>query len=640
MKKIMSIGLVFCLVLSVILSTCAMSFAANDVALSVGGEISKIQYSQIDNNEVVYFYSGSTKVSNQYILPPEGAVSHYRLVFEISGISVPRTIRFDVNKGSVGQIRLANLSDPKRTNVVVEINKKPDYTLSPSQDGKALVLTIKGDSKSSTTPAPTPSPKPTPTPTPKPSPTPTPKPSVTPIPSPSPSGNSGQGSIITKNGPASWTMSGDTCVVTLEGVVLSQSSSTNQPKLEHREKSKMLQITIPGKDTRFTNGFLSGNDVIRGVLINYNDKNNQTIIRISYPNYITYTLSVSNGNSVIKIKEGSKPAPQPSATPTPSAKPSPSPSPSASPSPSPAPPSRGVPATMKNIELGDGTDVAVKIIDKGIVNRYRQLAGSIVTDSSEKDNTFTFMFPVSLADLGSGIFNTNTGILKSVVTYTTSKNSYLMLTPNGPGKSFKIIEGSNPDELLIVPGTANDPNPPKSSKLVVLDPGHGGSDPGAVVGPYLEKVYNLDISLKVYNILKSKGVNVEITRTTDVFVPLDDRAKFANDRNADFFVSIHNNIMPSNYKGSMVLHYPTSYYGKAYARLIQNNLVKDLGTGDIGIKGDKDIVVLRKTKMPAVLIEVACMSYPGDLALLNTESFRQKAAESIANSIIQILNSM
>jgi N-acetylmuramoyl-L-alanine amidase len=70
-----------------------------------------------------------------------------------------------------------------------------------------------------------------------------------------------------------------------------------------------------------------------------------------------------------------------------------------------------------------------------------------------------------------------------------------------------------------------------------------------------------------------------------------------------------------------------------------DNLVKDLKTANIGIQGRQNTVVLRDTKMPAILAEVACMSDAGDLELLNTESFKQKAAESIANSIIQILGS-
>ncbi|NMA65885.1 MAG: N-acetylmuramoyl-L-alanine amidase, partial [Clostridiaceae bacterium] len=293
-------------------------------------------------------------------------------------------------------------------------------------------------------------------------------------------------------------------------------------------------------------------------------------------------------------------------------------------------------SSVKNIELGDGSNVALRLVNQGIVNRYRNSIGDIITDDSSKDGTFTFMMPKSIVDLGSGNVNLNNQLVKTVVTYTTSQNSFLMLNRTNPGQKFKIIEGSSPNELLVVTDLSSNTN----SKLVVLDPGHGGSDPGATVGSYFEKDYNLDIALKCMAILKSQGINVEITRTTDVFVSLDDRAEFANNKKADVFVSIHNNIMPNGYKGSMTLYYPTSYKGKEYARIIQDNLVKDLGTGNIGLKSDGKIVVLRKTKMPAVLAEIACMSDANDLAMLNTPSFRQKAAESLAKSIITILNSM
>jgi N-acetylmuramoyl-L-alanine amidase len=132
---------------------------------------------------------------------------------------------------------------------------------------------------------------------------------------------------------------------------------------------------------------------------------------------------------------------------------------------------------------------------------------------------------------------------------------------------------------------------------------------------------------------------VALTRTTDVFVGLEERAKFANDLYASLFVSIHNNSMTAGYKGTMMLYYPTSTTGKAYAQIMLNNMVRDLNTNNLGLSARGDLVVLKKTTMPAVLAEIACMSDPDDMALLNTTEFIQKAAESLANSIIQILNS-
>lgn len=747
MKKILSIGLVFCLIFSIILSSSVKVQALNDLEISTGGTASKITYSQNGNSEEIRISTSFTQVVKQFVLPPEGSITHYRICFEIVGASVPKTIKFDVNKGSVAQIRLAYLADPVRTSVVVEVTKKPDFTLVASKDGKCLVLTLNGLAIS---PSATPSSTPTPSTTPKPSTTPPviPKPSTTPIPAtstPKPgtgtSINPANSAVINKNGPLSWSMSGDTCIINLNGISLSQTTVGNIPRFELREKEKILQIILPGKDTRFKDGYLSGNSVIYGMLVNYNEKQNSTVIRISYPNNITFTHTTSNGNSVIKVKAGNTTIPVVTSTPKPSPSTTPKPSPTATPKPipvtssTPAPssptsgtnvsfvfnpttvtvsaqsitnanvyrlgnPSRivmeitgttvavdklmqsgslysravitqastnsvkvqlftqGVPDwnvskssgkltltlsnnTLTNIQAGnrDG-NVALRLVSPGIVSRYRQYADSIVPDDSVENSSFTFMIPTTIVKLGNGTAKIEDSLVKSIVSFTTSQSSFLMLNKVDPNKQFKIIEGSNPNELLIVvstSGTGTGTGNPKT-QLVVLDPGHGGNDPGGTVGTYYEKNYNLDIALKCEAILKSRGINVAMTRTTDVFVGLDERANFANDRDAALFISIHNNIMPTGYKGSMALYYPSSYDGKAYAQIIQNNLVKDLQTGNIGLKANGGLVVIKKTKMPAVLAEIACMSYVDDMKLLNTESFRQKAAESLANSIIQILN--
>ena len=213
-----------------------------------------------------------------------------------------------INKGTVVQIRLANMSDPKRTSVVVETTKKPVYSFSTSSDGKSIVLTLGSSSTSNNTPSPSQTPVPSnkPTPTPSPSTT-TPKPSTTSIPATS-TPSTGDDNVLspttptkTDNGPLSWKMLGESCVITLNGISLTQSDKGNMPRFEHREKEKIIQITIPGKDSRFTEGFLTGNSVIHGALVNYNLKQDITIIRISYKNTITYSHTVS-GNSVLYLK--------------------------------------------------------------------------------------------------------------------------------------------------------------------------------------------------------------------------------------------------------------------------------------------------------------------------------------------------
>ncbi len=751
MKKMGSILLSLCLIMFLLLSMPMQALAANELELSTGGSASKVTYSQANHLEEIRIYASSTQIVKQYVIPPEGTVTYYRIGFEIANVSVPKTIKFDVNKGTVGQVRLANLSDPIRTSVVIETTKKPEYTLTPAQDGKSVVLSLK--SGTTTNPSPTPSatpsetPKPSSTPipseTPKPSSTPTPvvtpKPSATPVATPtlpvSTTSPVKAPQTITRNGPLSWALLSDTCVITLDGISLSQTSVGNTPRFELRENEKIIQITLPGKDTRFTNGFLSGNAIIYGILVNYNAKQDCTLIRISYPNTVTFSHSINNGSSVLQIKAGKTSVPVSSNTPLPSSSPVPSvtPSPSASPAPSAttnpgnllfafnpdsvevsAPnltgskvyrlgnPSRivmefaGTAAPsekimqagslysravvsqpynglvrvelftdtlpdwtysegsgkgtlllsgtkLTNIQGGNGNGVvALRLVSPGIVNRYRQYMDSITLDDSVANSTFTYMIPTNIVNLGDGTAKMEDGLSKSIVTFTTAQSSFLLINKTDPNTQFKVIEGSSADELLIVVSTSESgakPSQPNGPKLVVLDPGHGGSDPGAVIGSYYEKTYNLDIALRCESILKAKGINVVLTRTTDVFVGLEERAKFANDLNATLFVSIHNNSMPAGYKGSMTLYYPSSYDGKAYAQIIQNNMIRDLKTNDLGLRARGDVVVLKKTTMPAVLAEVACMSDTGDMALLNTSDFVQKSAETLAESIIQILNS-
>lgn len=644
MKKIMSILLSFCLILSVLISLPVQAEASNVLEISPGGTIQKVTYTQNGNSEEIRIYSSSTGIVRQYVIPPEGSVQNFRLVFEISDASVSKTVKFDVNKGTVVQIRMANMSDPRRTNVVVETKTKPSYKLGASSDGKSIVLTLNGDPSSSGTPAATPAPSPKPatsaTPAPSPSVSATPKPQVTAPASSTPApegGSSDKAPVITSNGPLSWSLTGNTCRIELKGINLVQATVGNSPRFEVREKEKLIQITIPGKDSRFSDGFLTGNSVIYGALVSYNQKQNSTIIRIPYTDPITYSHTVSDGSSVFLLNKKSTSipvnSPVPSSTPVTTPKPTPSSSATPAPSTTPSAPANTQPSNSpSNIKRGPGDGkTALILTGTGIVSRYNSYRNQIITDDPGKGSV-TFMLPVSIVNLGSGTMTINDSLVKSVTTFTTAKNSFITIEKTNPNVRLEITTGSKTDELYISVAS-------NSSGIVVLDPGHGGSDPGAVISGRNEKDYNLDIALRCEAILKSKGVNVTMTRSTDVYVSLEDRVKFANDKNATLFVSIHNNSMPNGMKGSMVLYHYTSYKGKAYATIMLNNLVKDLKTGNLGLSARQNTVVLRDTKMPAILAEVACMSDPGDLALLNTDAFIQKAAESIANSIIEILSS-
>jgi N-acetylmuramoyl-L-alanine amidase len=178
---------------------------------------------------------------------------------------------------------------------------------------------------------------------------------------------------------------------------------------------------------------------------------------------------------------------------------------------------------------------------------------------------------------------------------------------------------------------------PLKNKLIVVDPGHGGIEPGAVVGDIKEKDLNLDIGLKLKKLLEASGARVFMIRDDDTFVSHFVRAGMANEINADLFVSIHNNSAGSGASGTETLYF-TDPEKKLFAKALQKALVRHIGLNDRGIVERPGIVVTRETKMPSALIEVGFMTNKNDLALLMTDEFRQKAAEGILQGIIDYLS--
>lgn len=187
-----------------------------------------------------------------------------------------------------------------------------------------------------------------------------------------------------------------------------------------------------------------------------------------------------------------------------------------------------------------------------------------------------------------------------------------------------------------------------SSRLVVLDAGHGGSDPGSLgkdesgekIIAY-EKDMNLSITLMVRDILSENGIETALTRSDDTYVGLAERTDFANERNAALFVSVHNNSIPdSEYKGSMVLFYMSSEKGRELAKNILDEMVEAAGTIDRGLRDGTNMAVIKRTDMPAVIVECGCLTNSEELSNLMDESFRKKLAEGIAEGIIKTLDNM
>ncbi len=180
---------------------------------------------------------------------------------------------------------------------------------------------------------------------------------------------------------------------------------------------------------------------------------------------------------------------------------------------------------------------------------------------------------------------------------------------------------------------------------IMVDPGHGGPSAtgcSAMVGGrrIYEKDLNLAIAKKVVERLRSAGLFVTMTRATDVAVGLSERPSLANAMPADVFVSIHVDDAPGNSRASG----PTAYYhgndenGRALGLSIVEGVAAAGGLPSRGARSDMSrfrtgMAVLKRAEMPAVLIEVAYISNPGDRAKLITEEFQTRVATAIADGI-------
>ncbi len=196
-------------------------------------------------------------------------------------------------------------------------------------------------------------------------------------------------------------------------------------------------------------------------------------------------------------------------------------------------------------------------------------------------------------------------------------------------------------DVSIDSGYLRLPNIEKNKFYVVIDPGHGGGDSGAVgINNLRESDVVLDVSKIVAELLKAKGVNVKMTRTGEVNLDLLPRVKLANRSNADIFVSIHANASMGkkrNINGLETFYY-SGWKGKLLAEKIQQQILKvSPGSPDRGVRKGS-YYVIKRTNMPAVLVEIGFVTGGLDSRRLEKISHRKKLAYAIAKGILEYLN--
>lgn len=206
-------------------------------------------------------------------------------------------------------------------------------------------------------------------------------------------------------------------------------------------------------------------------------------------------------------------------------------------------------------------------------------------------------------------------------------------------KTFRVVVDINkPVPKIVYNFTAGLRN-----KVIVIDPGHGGSDPGAI-GPnkIQEKTVTLAVAQKLQTLLEKAGAKVLMTRRSDVDVygpnasavdELKARTMVANNNKADVFVSIHINAFTNpTVGGTATYYYQKTKYDAMLADCIQDNLVAAAGLQDRGTYAAR-FYVIKRTEMPSVLTELGFISNPKEEQLLTTYQFQQQMAQGIAQGL-------
>ena len=180
-------------------------------------------------------------------------------------------------------------------------------------------------------------------------------------------------------------------------------------------------------------------------------------------------------------------------------------------------------------------------------------------------------------------------------------------------------------------------------KIITLDPGHGGSDPGAIGASGLkEKQITLEISMRVKELLEKEGAKVYMTRTTDKDVysanasdraELQARVNVAEKNNSDLFISLHiNSSVNKNVGGFSSYYYPKTDYDLKIAQAIQNKFAKNFGVDNLGVR-QANFYVVKRCSMPATLLEMCFISNPKEEKLMKGKWFQKKTARLIVEGV-------
>ncbi len=293
--------------------------------------------------------------------------------------------------------------------------------------------------------------------------------------------------------------------------------------------------------------------------------------------------------------------------------------------------------TYDNITYDNTEDAPTIVIEKD------EEEGSLTIDDityedNYLDREYTIILPGDYTDhFGSGDVKVNDRVIDSISFSLNDDGDTEVLIKANSLHEFRIeededgirIKAYKPAELY--------------SKVIVVDAGHGGKDPGAIVGSYYEKDINLGVTLELKKLTDGmKDAKVYYTRLDDSYPSLDERCKFANEVEADFFVSLHCNSFISSYSGTETLYLPgpdtAGLNAFELAEIFQEVFTDNTELKDYKLKERDNLFVLKYTEMPAVILEMGYMSNAYDRSYLVDEDYHDDLAKAVYLSIEEVFN--
>ncbi|MDR1377134.1 MAG: N-acetylmuramoyl-L-alanine amidase [Synergistaceae bacterium] len=336
------------------------------------------------------------------------------------------------------------------------------------------------------------------------------------------------------------------------------------------------------------------------------------------------------------------------------------------------------------VDCSEGTNPEIKVVPGKISMMFTKAADDLQGIPSPYDNVKAELVQNSKDSATLALSTATAGIRVEKLILDNPRRIVLDFILTSPADIQKTASGEQAPPPIGVPADTGQivrEAPKKSGKLlVVLDPGHGGKDPGAVGNGFREKDINLAIGLKMERSLKNKGFDVKMTRNTDIYLKLQERTDIANKANADMFVSIHVNALPPGKNSSgfeiYLMALPTDKDALALAKIENREYVEDKSANGeasdrktellLKILGDMQqnnkinestvvaealfkagnsqgipmkrvrqapFFVLRGAGMPAVLLETGFITNANEAKLLAHAGYQQKIADAMVDGI-------